>query len=275
MVNYWIVWKRNLHPTDMYLTRCETKLDAIKIASCMEGILYTHAKKIKITNIENMSASILQPTIWLTYRKRHTYKKNYDDICVYYGTEQSAIEKSSRILDIYSKDIGIQQMDVCTLDCIKDSNEESDSSQKESDEEIVPDLITIAGTSIDVTNKEKINMIDLLDHLDCNNKYMILNFRSGEDSDPIGDNTILFRDNYTDFHDMVIKFCNYHTGCINVYYKSHSNSSCFVIIDNYEGRSFVEQYCIFGIRKVLQEKLRKMLKESLGEMESSCELQDY
>lgn len=275
MVNYWIVWKRNLHPTDICLTRCETKSDAIKIASCMEGILYTHAKKIKITNIENMSTSILQPDIWLTYKKSHTYKKNYDDIRVYYGVEKSAIDQSSHIYDIHSKDVGTQKMDVCTLDCIKDSNEESDSSQEEPDEDIMPDLITIPSTSIDVTGKEKMSMIDLLDLLDCNNKYLILNFRSGEDSCPIGDNTIFFVDNYTEFHDMVIEICNYNSSSIDVYYKSHSSTSCFVVIESYNGRPFTKQYCIFGIKKSLQEKLRKSIEESLGEMEISCKLQDY
>lgn len=197
---------------------------------------------------------------------------------VFYGTEKITIAKYAFIYEMNPKDIGVQKMDIHTIECLKDSNEESFESDKSdsSDEDIVPDIITITGNAIDVTNKKEIKVVDLLDHLDCNNKFIIFNSRSGEDGTPVSDNIVSFVDNSTDFHDMVMNLCNNYAGSsIEVCYKSHSSTSCFIVVYCSHSRPFVEHYQIFGVNKIHQEQIRKSIKKSLKGMESSCKLEDY
>ena len=267
MDKYWIVWKNDISPKDIYLVQCAIKSDAIKIASYMEGIEYTHARNINILQLDLSSTPYPSPDMWLAYKKNHTYQKNYHDIVIYYGTEKLVRKTYADMWDIETKKVGTQKMDVFTIKCMEDTDSESD----ESDEN---ESTFIKSDDINITNKNAISVTYLLEHLNCNNKYFIHHYQADEEACLPESDKILFVDDYMDFHTIIIDEYNHLRGVVDgdilMRYKSYSNTSCIVYIDCYEYTPSIENYQIFGVDTIKQNKLRKSIEKSLNKLD--CKL---
>lgn len=128
--------------------------------------------------------------------------------------------------------------------------------------------------NMDISNIYSMDLATLLNRLKCDNKYIIHNYESEIE---IGNepNTIIFVDDYTDFHTMVMDFCkNYSIECVN--YESYNDTSCIISILTIGSRDMhLSQYQIFGVNERRQNKLKKSIEKSLKKMDHELSTSNY
>lgn len=277
MTDYYLAWNHRSQPADMCVVKCDSEIWARKISFRMTGLKYSHIRNIKIINIEKVYDASVFPRFWLTYRKLHTYKKNYDDIIVYYGTQKSAISHASNAYDLNRKDIGVREITLGTIEYLDESDDNTSESESEGEPIIhEPSFINL---NMDIGNINSIGIDKLLNQIKCEDKYIIHNCMVHRGRDPNDANDISFVGDYKEFCEIVVDFykqylpdeddCDGHNSFKNkskendlhISYSSCNDTSCKVLVYYYN--DFDSQYQIFGVDKNQQEIIKKSIEKSL------------
>lgn len=254
---YWLVWGKDIEPKNTSLVKCETRKQAIQIASYMNYIDYTLASDDIYKDFSDKSSDY----IWLCYNKKKDDNHIYNHINIYSGSKKQVIQNYSTYCEIKPKNIMAINIEVYTS---------SDMNNFDSDEVSIDNhIVALKLPLMDVTNIKQQSIYDLLSEVKCYGKYLVYKHTSGNNGID-NDCNILYVNDYKDLYKRIVKdvsiFDNIEDCCEQCGYQYDQNESgcifsSYLVRFGFSQKNTSITYNIFHIHSDDLFELEKLIKK--------------